>query len=773
MVLFRFWRRETLGRLSNAILMGALIGAVGGLVVIIPAGEELEERFGLHWLFGARGSVAPPSDVVIVAIDEQSARDLGLKDRPSTWPRGLHAELVRYVARAGASVVTFDLTFDTPGGQPDQDQEFADAIRSAGNVLLAESMRRETLHLPGTNGQSAVSAVIESRLSPVHVLEQAALGSAPFMLPKDSRVDTYWTFLDDARTAPTLPVLTFQVFGSDTFQDFASLVRKGDQSGLSIPRSRRSPSSVAASAIGDTIAVLQPHELAGSPRAREHLSGYLRGASAVATSEHRRRLVSSLLGLYSAPESRYLNFYGPPRTIATVSYSKVLEAARSAASAANSHVSDVSFKGKAVFVGYAAATPGGQDRLRDDYRTVYSRADGLDLSGVEIAATAFANLVDGRALQPIGLGGQLAIVVVWGLVLGLICRLMRPVFATLVVVAISSGYLWVVLERFVDAALWLPSINPIGVQAPLALFAGVWFNYRDTKREREVIRRAFGFFLPSAVVDRLTRSLGPMTSTNQVVFGACLSTDAEKYTSLAERTEPGRLGELMNDYYAQMFVPVERSNGVVADVVGDSMVAVWARTSTDVDVRRSACGAALVIAKALENFNADSGDRPPLLTRFGLHSGDMMFGTIGASGHFEYRAVGDIVNTASRLQGLNKVLGTRILASAESVQGLEEFVVRPLGSFLLAGKANAVSVVELIGTRDDVDTRDSGLHREFAGALEAFADRRWRTAADAFTRILESDPDDGPAHFYAAHCEGLELSPPEGAWTPTIRIDSK
>ncbi len=705
MPLLGLWNPESRGRMARAALLGLLVALFGLLVAATPLGEELEENFGLQWLFATRGPVAAPSDVVIVALDEKSSRDMGLPERPSAWPRALHAELVRHLRKTGAKVVAFDLTFDSPGARAEQDQEFAEAIRSAGNVLLAESVRRDTLRIQGVGG-ATTSAVVESRSAPIEALQHAARGSAPFMLPKDSRVDTYWAFLDATRSTPTLPVLAFQVFGPD----------------------------------------------AGSPPARR-----------------------APIDLRDAPESQYLNFYGPPRTIATVSYSDVISAARATGSPAAGAVSDSTFRNKAVFIGYAAATPAGQDRLRDDYRTVYSEANGLDLSGVEIAATAFANLVDGRVVRPAGLGLQLAIVAAWGLAIGFVCRLARPIFASLVVVAACAGYLWLALERFTDASLWLPSVIPVAVQSSLALFAGLWFRYRDTKREREGIKRAFGFFLPRTVVDQLSLSLGPMTRANKVLFGACLSTDAEKYTTLAEQTEPGRLGELMNEYYAHLFVPVERSKGVVADVVGDSMVAVWARTTSDIDVRRSACEATLEIAGSLDRFNDSGvGDRPPLLTRFGLHSGDMLFGNIGASGHYEYRAVGDIVNTASRIQGLNKVLGTRMLASAETVQGLDEFLVRPVGSFLLAGKAKPVSLVELVGRRTDpVRGNEPVSLAEFACGLAAFEQGRCQEAAASFARVLETAPEDGPSRFYASYCERLRLHPSEGEWRPAIRIDSK
>ena len=708
----RSWQHEAITRSVSALVLGMAISVVGSLAVMTTAGAQWEQHFGLQWLFAVRGPVPAPNSVVIIAIDEKSATDFGLPANPRAWPRTLHAELSRYMVKTGARIVAFDLTFDTPSAQPDHDEQFANALRYAGNVLLAQSIRRDTISLARSDRGPGGSAVVETRNPPVHVLEVAALGSAPFMLPKDSRVDLYWPFLDDAQTSPTLPVLAFRSYSK-------------------------------------------------APRRS--------GEAAGTSSEDRPEPIPSDRG-FTAPV-QFLNFYGPPRTIETVSYSDVLRAAR--ASNPPEPVAEARFKGKAVFVGYAAATPSGQDRLRDDYRTVFSQGNGLDLSGVEIAATGFANLVDKRALRPLAIAQQIGIVAVWGLALAAICRLIQPIFAAGTLVALGTGYLAVAQHSFAEAALWMPLMTPIALQAPLALFAGVWLNFRDTKREREAIKRAFGFFLPPGVVDQLTRNLGPMPDSNRVVFGACLSTDVEKYTSLAEITEPARLGALMNDYYAELFVPVERSSGVIADVVGDEMMAVWAKSAKGPDVRHSACLAALEIAAAVERFNAADSGRPALPTRFGLASGDMLFGTVGASGHYEYRAVGDIVNTASRIQGLNKVLGTRVLASDETVRGLDDVVTRPLGSFLLVGKAKPVSIVELLSLQHDVDHDLLDRCARFRAALEAYTSRRWHDAAAGFVELLESHPGDGAARFYAAQCQRLLVEPVEADWSPTIRISTK
>ena len=744
------------GRWRDALALGLGVGLLGMLALALDPIAAAEESFGLHWLFNLRGAVPAPDGVVVVAVDEPSARELGLPDRPRGWPRGLHAELIRHLAREGARLIVFDMTFDTASASPGDDEAFAAAMARAGNVLITEAVRADTLPLQGPGGQSLGDLEIVKPVPPIPLLAQAAHGQAPFVLPRVARVSSYWTFRGDSGDDPTLPVLAFHLHGRDAYAQFvAALNAAGPPQPIDAPtpEARWFVSTAGAASMHAARDALSADAVLA-----ERLRGRLR-------EEGHAPIVRSFASLYADSDNRYLNFYGPPRSIATLSYAGVLQAARSGAAAGGS------FKDKTVFVGYSATTAGGQDRLRDDYRTIYSQPSGLDISGVEIAATAFANLLEDRPLRPLAPEWALAIAGAWGLALGLACRLLGPGRAVVLVCAMTAAFLVVVYAAFVRAAWWAPFVVPVGVQMPLALFAGVWMNYRDTRREREVIKRAFGYFLPSAVVEQLSRNLGPVTHDNRVVFGACLSTDVEKYTTLAERLSPAELGALMNQYYAQLFVPVERSRGVVVDVVGDAMVAIWAKASSDVEIRTNACAATLDIQQALARFNATPQDRPALPTRFGLHAGDMLVGSIGASGHYEYRAVGDIVNTASRLQGLNKVLGTQVLASEESLGGLTGFATRPLGSFLLAGKANAVSVVELLGREQGgIDAQHMQLRSRFAAALAAYRERRWREALEAFSAILQAQPDDGPSRFYRARCEELLTGAADAAWTPTVRV---
>jgi adenylate cyclase len=150
-----------------------------------------------------------------------------------------------------------------------------------------------------------------------------------------------------------------------------------------------------------------------------------------------------------------------------------------------------------------------------------------------------------------------------------------------------------------------------------------------------------------------------------------------------------------------------------------------------------------------------------------------MLGNIGAAGHYEYRPVGDIVNTASRIEGLNKHLGTRILASEEVARHLDNFLTREVGKFLLAGKSKPVVVHELVCRLEDSDEPQRFACRRFGEALEAFRGRRWEEAEKTFLEVAGSPDGDGPSGFHIDLCALYRKNPPDESWDGAVRIDKK
>jgi adenylate cyclase len=210
----------------------------------------------------------------------------------------------------------------------------------------------------------------------------------------------------------------------------------------------------------------------------------------------------------------------------------------------------------------------------------------------------------------------------------------------------------------------------------------------------------------------------------------------------------------------------------VANVVGDSMLAIWVTAEPDSALRDQACLAALDIAEAVHSFN-QSSDTLHLPTRIGLHSGYIVLGHIGAAGHYEYRAVGDIVNTATRIEGLNKYLGTRILISEDVISHVEGFLTRELGKFVLVGKSKPVVVHELLCRTEELNGQKRNSCMAFAAALDAFRRRSWEAAMEKFYVCIKNRGEDGPSQFYLKLCEQYRMQPPGDSWDGEVYMDKK
>ncbi|MCH9664845.1 MAG: adenylate/guanylate cyclase domain-containing protein, partial [Gammaproteobacteria bacterium] len=417
-----------------------------------------------------------------------------------------------------------------------------------------------------------------------------------------------------------------------------------------------------------------------------------------------------------------------------------------------------------------------QDKVRDDYHTVFSNVDGLYVSGVELAATAFANLLDNRSIKPSSNSESLLALFLLGFVAGVVFLDLRlsvwqAIFWGLIPIFIYIGFTH---YQFGATGAWQPWIIPI-VQTLCALFGALFLRYLVAKREWQQLEAAFGLFLPARVVDDIIKNAGIVkTSDSQLVQGVCLATDAESYVGLGASMDPRSLGEFMNAYYEVLFAPVRKHQGIISDVVGDAMLALWTAPSLDIALRQQACLAGLDMAEAIECFNQAS-DHPHLPTRIGLHFGEMLLGNVGTIQHFEYRAVGDVVNTTNRIQSVNKYLGTRLLVSSEVVEGLDEFLIRPLGGFLLVGRPASVDLAELIICKRDANAQQLRLCEAFSSALQAYQSQQWQTSCDEFKQILKEYPNDGPAHFFLKRCQSLIDIPPSDHdhWDSAIKMDLK
>ena len=740
----------------KALLLGAAVALIGSLLATTSVGRWLEEDVALSWLFKLRGARPAPADVVVVSIDRASSTRLGLPNKPRKWPRSLHADLVRALTQQGVATIAFDIIFEEQR-QPEHNRLLAEAIRDAGNVVLFQYLKQEPVGM-GSNGTSSYLGTVEKLIQPIPILKESAVALAPFPLPRvPVKVNHFILYKPELSDRPTLPVTALQVYGLSAYDSLRQLLQ------VTIPEqiTHLPTTGFEAQQHGD-IHILAQHLrqlFQHNPKLREQILTSIDTSSDIPTTQRQR--LRALVLSYTQPHSMYLNFYGPPQTITTIPYYQLL--------AAEQTNQTIDLKGKAVFVGFSEQF---QPEQKDGFYTVYSEEQsGLDVSGVEIAATAFANLLQNEALTVAEAKQDLLIFLAWGLLLGISLRLLPTAILIPSTITLSLLYGYMAYTQFAQHNHWLPLAIPLLVQAPLAVVGGLLWKYLDVQRERRNIRHAFGFHLPVDVVDQLAEGVEHITATGEHVHGIVLATDAAQYTSLSETLEPMALRELMNRYYETLFTPIRAAHGIISDVVGDAAMAIWASAKPDATQRQRACQAAIDIIHAIEKFNqANPAHRLP--TRLGLHFGEVIMGHVGAMDHYEYRATGDIVNTASRIEGLNKQLGTRILVSKEVLQDVHGFISRELGTFLLVGKKTPITLYELVGTASNVQNLPTLHHDQFHKALELFKSQQWQEAALNFEQIIQQYDEDGPSHYYLNLCRQYQTQPPYD-WNGVIKLTRK
>jgi adenylate cyclase len=217
--------------------------------------------------------------------------------------------------------------------------------------------------------------------------------------------------------------------------------------------------------------------------------------------------------------------------------------------------------------------------------------------------------------------------------------------------------------------------------------------------------------------------------------------------------EPRELKMRLNHYFEFLFQPIRERGGTISDIVGDSMLAFWENNPCPVRTRVQACHAAMDIQRQIGAAGGVDYESNKLPTRIGLHAGEIFIGNVGAGDHFEYRAVGDTVNTASRIEGLNKHLGTRVLLSAEVANILEGVNLRRVGNFRLKGKNDPLEIFELVCDRHECGKKILRLRGYFQEGLRQYEAGRWHEARLKFRSILDKHGEDGPTLFYLQLCE--------------------
>ena len=736
----------------KSLIIGILTVFIGISVQLFIAPASIKEKVGLDTLFKLRGAVPPPAETAIVAIDKVASSHYGFDNEPLAWSRDYHAKIITTLKQAGASAIVFDIFFKQPRNKTN-DKAMAAAIKQAGNVILFAKLNRQLLNTRGKTPQTLQQEnifSIETLQPPMPLLSESALSVAPFTLPKfPAKVSRFWIFRSTSGDTPTLPFVALQHYLKVPLKPYIdTLTRKLDK--------------FASLSLSQQIKQIKENLGSNNPPFVEFKQ---------AIEQQNNTALKNLLYAYTGTPKPYLNFYGPPRSITTITYDQVLE---------NRLPKNFSFKGKVIFVGFSEKL---EPEQKDNFNTVFSQQNGLDLSGIEIAATAFSNLLHNSTVKPTSTTSTILIITLFGFSIALVCRIFRETVALILWLSLSAAYLHIASYQFNQHNLWLPLFVPLLVQAPLALVLGLSGYALDSYRSRKKMRRAFSYYVPETMVDLLTEQKQPIQQSQELKYGICMATDAEQYTQLSEKLTPEDLAELMNKYYQTLFSSVRENNGIISDIIGDAMLALWLpqssesknipETNTHVELRIKSCLAAIEIAESHNKKYQIGTQSIALPTRIGLHAGEMMVGNVGAVDHYEYRAVGDVVNTTTRIENLNKHFSTYLLASEEVLKNTDLFHIRNIGCFILSGKQHPVTLYEILKLKTDITQKDKQETDTFHQALSFFKQGLFKEAEKALLAICKAMPTDGVARFYLQQCHQQRTIAPNENWDGTIKFTLK
>ena len=737
------WRRRWAGlRIAGFVTLAA--GLAGLLLSAGLLGGRVEDRLGQFVLFHLRGALPAPPEVVVVAEDRASAEALGLPSGTRPWPRSLHARAIEKLTAHGAAVIAFDLMFSTT--DPDNDDVLATALRKAGCVVLLQGLERRIVG-------AGSSIEIDEPINPIPKLAESAAAVAPFPLPKvPARVDRFWTFHGVAG-APTVPSVILQLAARDIASHWVELLATEPE----LPRF-----NIKDWTSGDiTIAMRRLHAaLRARPDATNRLWTWLQTGGWQGSDAHR---LSALVALYAGEDSRYLNLRGPAGTIRTLSYATLLSGS---SERADSAIGDLS--GKVVFIGVSELHSATQ---ADSYDTVYSSLNGINVTGAEIGATAVADLAEKASPRRPGPVAVIEIIVI-ALALGAAASAGRSVLLIGAGAAVSAATLGVGWYAFVTQHWMLPVATPILFQIPAGVLAAAWCLRGEERRQRQRMAGAARQYLPEEVVRSLASGplQGPARLAGEIRYSVCLASDIEGFTTLSERLPPDTVQTLLNQYFHGMFEVMQRHGGVISDIAGDGVMCVWSGPAYSPSACHGAVSAAVELLEFVGQFNLSHPDQT-MPTRIGIHAGSALLGIVGGAGRYASTIVGDVANTASRVEGLNKQLGTRLLVSDEVLREVSGFVLRPLGEFLLAGKSEPIRVAEVLGPTGDPVV--AALARNFAMAFKAFQSRSWNDTVALFEAVLREHPNDGPSHYFLSRAVRLRTEPEEASMALVARVDKK
>jgi class 3 adenylate cyclase len=254
-------------------------------------------------------------------------------------------------------------------------------------------------------------------------------------------------------------------------------------------------------------------------------------------------------------------------------------------------------------------------------------------------------------------------------------------------------------------------------------------------------------------------------------------TDIQGFSTIAEKLAPEDLVALLNDYLSAMSDVILEQRGTIDKYEGDAIIAFFGAPLNVDDHALRACRSALLMKRLERELNktyAEKGTSPrPLLTRIGINTGDMVVGNMGTRRKMDYTIMGNAVNLASRLEGVNKQYGSWILASEHTIRETQgKITSRRLDRVRVVGIGEPVRLHEILALAEETPPRTLMNIELFHRAQDLFENQDWAAAEAIFGELLNQDPGDGPVMVYLERCRACRKKPPK-QWTGVYNLSRK
>ncbi|MFT3719009.1 CHASE2 domain-containing protein [Pseudorhodoferax sp.] len=689
----------------HALVLAAILAAAAALHVVAPDWLQTLR----HMVFDQYQRWQPRAwqdlAVRVIDIDDESMARLG----QWPWPRTRLAELVDRTRAAGAAALGFDFVF----AEPD---------RSSPRVLapqwpLPPPLREALERLPDYDQRFAASLAPGGVVLGFAVRPEAD-GAAPAVpLPERARfVLLGWPLADRLLEAGTvvapLPLLAEAAAGIGAM----NYVPDGDGVLRRLPLLLRQQAQQR----------LLPSLVAEMLRVGQHETNFVLRAGAE-PQDGLAELRVGRIALPTTPDGEIWLHFSPPAPARTIPAWQLLEG----------RVPAQALQGRLLLVGTSA------QGLRD----LRSTPLGSAVPGVEVHAQALEQALSGHfLLRPTWVETlELLAMLLGGLLVGTLALTRGPLpsaAAALAVLAAFGGAGWWAFTRqqlLVDPLT--PALGVLAVLLPCSLL-----RHHASEQRRRWLSQAFSRYVSPNLVDYIVRHPDELALSGERRDCSFIFTDLAGFTGLMERIDPADAVGLLNAYLDGMIAIVFRHQGTLDRIVGDALAIMFSAPVHQPDHRRRAFDCALEMQRFAQEFAA--GRQVLGHTRIGVHSGRVIVGNFGGSAMFDYRALGDAVNTAARLEGANKYLGTRVCVSETTLAGCPGARARCVGRLLPKGKTQPLRVFQPLHDGLDGPVDEAAL-QAYAQAYDAMAAEAPGALA-AFEALAARQPGDPLVQLHLA-----------------------